>query len=63
MRQLALTGLLMLAGAFGGAFVVAGSQLLGAAMGAVLGALAAVIVLAFPRTDDYPPHSDSWLGD
>ncbi len=62
MRQLAFVGLMMIAGLIGGVVVVSGSYLLGAFMGAILGAAVAVIVLSFPRTHDYPDN-DSWFRD
>ena len=36
---------------------MSGNHLLGAFMGAILGAAAAIIVLAFPRSHDYPPDT------
>ncbi|MDE3117053.1 MAG: hypothetical protein KGL26_15740 [Pseudomonadota bacterium] len=56
-----VTVCLVIAGILGGAFAVSDHHLLGAFMGAVLGLTAAVIVHAFPRTEDYP--ADTWLGD
>jgi len=53
MRRVTLTGLFMLAGSAGGALVSA-AHLLAAAMGAVAGLAAALIVHAFPRDRDYP---------
>lgn len=61
MRRLVLVGVLMLAGFIAGAFVVSDKHLMGAVMGAILGASAGVIVLSFPRNQDYP--SDDWFRD
>lgn len=63
MRQLAIIGLLMIAGLFAGALVVSGNYLLGAFMGAILGGAAGLIVAAFPRHNDYPPDGDFWFKD
>lgn len=62
MRQLAIIGLLMIAGLFAGALVVSGNYLLGAFMGAIIGGAAGVIVVSFPRSHDYP-ESDFWFKD
>ena len=62
MRQLAFIGLMMTVGLLGGAFVVSDNRLLAALMGAILGAAAAVVVLAFPRNHDYP-NTDTWFRD
>jgi zinc transporter ZupT len=63
MRRLALTGLLVLLGFAFGASVVEANHMLGGSMGAVLGAVAAVMVFAFPR--DFGPEADrdSWFRD
>ena len=63
MRQLAIIGLMMIAGLFGGAVVVADNHLLGAFMGAILGGTIGVMIVAFPRNHDYPPDSDFWFMD
>jgi len=62
MRQLAIIGLMMIAGLFAGLSVVSGNYLLGAFMGAILGGAAGVIVAAFPRHHDCP-DSDSFFRD
>ena len=62
MRQFAVIGFMIVAGLFAGALVVSGNYLLGAFMGAILGGAAGVIVVAFPRTNDYP-DTDSWFRD
>ena len=62
MRQLAIIGLMMIAGLFAGALVVAGNYLLGAFMGAIIGGAAGVIIVTFPRTHDYPDN-DCWFKD
>jgi len=62
MRQLAVIGLMMIAGLFAGALVVSGNYLLGAFMGAILGGAAGVIVVTFPRHHDYPDN-DYWFRD
>lgn len=61
MRRLVLAGFLTAAGLLGGMFIVADDRLLGGFMGAILGAMASVIVFAFPRNRDYPP--DNWFRD
>jgi len=62
MRQLAVIGLMMIAGFFAGTLVVSANYFLGAFMGAVLGGAAGVIVVAFPRQHDYPDN-DYWFRD
>ena len=62
MRRLAFVGVMMMLGLIGGALVVSGSHLLGAFMGMVVGAAAAVIVLSFPRSHDYS-DDDFWFKD
>jgi len=60
MRSL-VTVCLIFAGILGGTLVVSSHHLLGGFMGAVLGLTVAVVVHAFPRTDD--SQADTWLGD
>jgi hypothetical protein len=62
MRQFAFAGLMMLLGFAGGAVTVSSNHFLGAVMGAILGGAVAVIVLAFPRSHDYPDN-DYWFRD
>ncbi len=65
MRRLAFTGLMMLLGFFGGMFAVSGSHFVGGLMGALLGGVAAIVVLAFPRhhDDGSDTESDFWFKD
>lgn len=62
MRRLAFTGLMMIVGFFAGMFVVSGNHFVGGLMGALLGSVAAVVVLAFPRNHD-EVDVDPWFGD
>ena len=57
MRRAALTGMFMLAGTAGGVLLVSANFVLGGAMGAAVGFIAAIVVFAFPRDRDYPNDS------
>lgn len=63
MRRLAFIGLMMLLGFFGGMFIVSGNHFVGGLMGALLGAIAAVVVLAFPRNHEDNIDGDFWFKD